>query len=287
MKRAICLCASKSRKGNSQRIDNLIRHRLNKVFDVFEFVKIGDINKTIDNLSILINGYDYLIICGGDGTFNHIVNAIARIDKKPILGYINTGTICDCGYSFGVNGSINKALKIIENQYTGRFDLIKIGDKYFTYMGAIGAFSSISYQTSRIALRIIGRLAYYLKALKFVFKKNKVTYSLTINGINYDGTSPFILLLNGNRVGGFKINKNSSSQDGYFEVYLTKNGIFNGLLSYFVFPKIKPIKTNKVIINSLSSSAWCLDGEQYELSSNVIEIDKNKLEVLCKKPFSK
>ena len=287
MKRAICLSASKSGKGNNQRIDNLIKKRLEKVFDVFVFLKIDDLSKTIEDVPNFATEYDYFIICGGDGIFNRIVNAVAKLDKRPIIGYINTGTICDCMYSFGVHGSIKKALKIIENGYTGQLDLIKIGSNYFTYMAALGAFSSISYETNRKLINKIGKLAYYLKALKEVFKKNEVKYSLLINGIKYTRSSPFIMLLNGKRVGGFNINKNSNPSDGYFEVFLTKNGIFNGLLSYFLFPKIKPIRTNKVVIESLSVSAWCLDGEFYFVSPDIIEIDKNKLKILCKKPFTK
>ena len=36
-----------------------------------------------------------IIVLGGDGTFNDITCGIAAMDKRPILGYIPTGTVND------------------------------------------------------------------------------------------------------------------------------------------------------------------------------------------------
>lgn len=47
MKKALCLSASNSGRGDKQKIDNLIKDRLSKVFDIFDFVKIDDIDSLL------------------------------------------------------------------------------------------------------------------------------------------------------------------------------------------------------------------------------------------------
>lgn len=271
MKKALCLASSNSGRGDKDKIDRLVKSRLLKVFDVFDFIKIVDLDSILTNLPSLLKDYDYLIVLGGDGTFNHIVGEVSKLGKNITIGYIPTGTICDCRSVFGVPKSIKKAIKIIENQYTGLFDLVSIGDKRFVYMASFGAYSSISYDTKRSAVKKYHSMSYYFASIKEAFHKTRVNYSFKINGKTYTGVAPFILFLNGKKVGGFSINRSSSSKDGLFEVYLTKNTFFNGLLCYLPIKFIKPIKTNKVEILE-SSSIWCLDGEKEEIKAETIEI---------------
>lgn len=271
MKKALCLASSNSGRGDKDKIDRLVKSKLSKVFDVFDFIKIVDLDSILTNLPSSLKDYDYLIVLGGDGTFNHIVSEVSKLNKKITIGYIPTGTICDCGSVFGVPKSIKKAIKIIENQYTGLFDLVSIGDKRFVYMASFGAYSSISYDTKRSVIKKYHSMSYYFASIKEAFRKTRVNYSFKINGKMYTGVAPFVLFLNGKKVGGFSINKSSSSKDGLFEVYLTKNTLFNGLLCYLPIKFIKPIKTNKVEILE-SSTIWCLDGEKEEIKVKTIEI---------------
>ena len=41
------------------------------------------------------SNYDAIIFSGGDGTVNDVVNAVMKLDKQPILGYLPSGTCND------------------------------------------------------------------------------------------------------------------------------------------------------------------------------------------------
>lgn len=55
--------------------------------------------------------YDYLVFSGGDGSFNEVINGICREDKKPVLGYIPTGTVNDISRSCGIPRRVRRAIK--------------------------------------------------------------------------------------------------------------------------------------------------------------------------------
>lgn len=285
MKKALCLSASNSGRGDKQKIDNLIKDRLSKVFDIFDFVKIDDIDSLLLKLPSMLGDYDSLIVCGGDGTLNNVINVVAKLDKRPTIGYIPTGTMCDCGSIFGLSRSIKKSIQVIENNYTGRFDLVNVGDNYFVYMASFGAYSSISYETKRKKIKQFHYFAYYFASIKEAFKKTRVNYSFKIEEKTYTGVAPFVLLMNGKKVAGFKINKKSSPKDGVFELYLSKNTIFNGLLSYLPFKISKPIYAKEVEILD-APSIWCLDGERKEIKGKIIRIMPKHISFYCVKSLS-
>lgn len=209
--------------------------------------------------------FDALIIAGGDGTFNRAVNNIASLseENRPILGYIPTGTINDAGKSYGIKFSIRRALKIILKGNISRSDICKVNDSFFLYVLAIGQYSDISYITPRKEKRKFGRISYYLLAIKEAFQIRKIKVHIETDKECFDDVTPFVLVMNGLYVGGFPVNFKNSTVDGKFDLYLTKPGLFNGLL-HFIFFKVRTrhIVTSKMKISTNANMPWCIDGEK-------------------------
>ncbi len=210
--------------------------------------------------------YDVLIIIGGDGSLNVAINEIMKLEKKPILGYINAGTLGDGGKIFGVNKSLKKSLEIIKN---GKIKCIDIGqatdskkDYYFLYCLAFGTYSSLSYKVKRKEKRIFGHLSYYFYSSREMFIPKNVEYVVKIGNEEIKKKSPFILLLNGEYMGGFKLNKGSLINDGNIEGYFPKQSLFNGILRFLPFKKEQPYELKEVVIKPQKDDFWCLDGEK-------------------------
>lgn len=201
--------------------------------------------------------FDEVILYGGDGSFNILCHELSKLDNPPVIGYINGGTLNDCGKPFGIKGSYKNALRIIESKKVSSFDLIKIGDRHFTYMAACGAFSDISYAASRNTKKRIGKLGYYLLAVKKAFKKTRI--EVEVDGKKY--VTPFLLIMNGDYVGGFHVNKGASNDDGQIEIYIAKPGLFNGLVQY-AFRKKKITKLQGEAFRIDFDGPWCIDGEK-------------------------
>lgn len=259
---------------------------LSSVFDEVEYYEIGRdmdaaLKKAVEACSIC----DALLISGGDGTFNHVISAIAHLPKLPKIGYINGGTLCDVGKNFGIKGGPMNAIKIIKEGFTSSFDLIKVNDSYAVYMAAFGAFSDIAYAAKRNAVKRIRKLAYYLLAVKKAFKPVKVKCKVRAEGKEIEVEAPFVMILNGRNVGGFRVNRKASMNDGKAELfYSPKRGLFNGLVHYFFHHKITCIKADSFEVETAQNEQWCVDGERGPVGPAKIEVLQRKMEIFCKKP---
>lgn len=259
--------------------------RLGKVFDTLDAVKTASMEDGVARAIASCGVYDALIFSGGDGTFNHIVGALVGREDAPTLGYINGGTICDVGKNFGIHGSYRNALKIIEEGHSCGFDVGKINDMYFTYVAAIGAFADIPYVTKRKYKKRLGRIAYYFRAVGEALMPKKVHCHVVADGVEYDLNVPFILCLSGRNVGGFPVNSRTSSiHDGKFELFLTKPGIFNGLLHYLFFKcRTTKISASNFQIEVAYPLPWDLDGEIGPEGNVHIQAMDSKLRIYCSK----
>ena len=232
--------------------------------------------------SAVDNGFEVLIISGGDGTFNMACSAIAPLEKekRPIIGYIPTGTCNDSAKTFGIR-NVRQALRVLKRQQVFDYDICKVNDSYFTFVCAIGQYSDIAYITERREKKFFGRLSYYRIAIKEAFQKKNVHAVVKCNDKTYEVDTPFVLVMSGVNVGGFKVNFKKSYNDGLFDIYLTKPGWFNGLLHYMFF-KIKTthIKTSSVDISTDQTGEWCIDGERGMKGDVHIECLKSHLRVI-------
>lgn len=283
MQKALFLYSSLTGHGSILKKLDYVKGRLNRVFDILDCRDCESQATLMEAARSAVGVYDVLVFAGGDGTFNHVAAALAKEKNPPVLGYISAGTLGDVGRNFGIPRSIKKSLDIIEKGQTQNFDLGKVNDSYFVYMAAIGAYSDIAYEARRKEKKRIGRFAYYRMAVARAFKKIRVRAKVTINGETKEGTYPFLMVLNGKKVGGFRVNKKSAIDDGKMELFLTKNGFFNGLLHYLGRKTaMKYTFSDSIVVETDSDSVWCLDGEKGPLGNAEISIQKTHLRVYCR-----
>lgn len=269
MKKALFLYSPMTGNGKFIKKLDLVKSRLRLIYDELDIRQTTSVEDLIYTSRTACGKYDYLIFAGGDGTFNNVVNAISDEPIRPILGYIPAGTINDCGRNFGINGNINEALNILEFGEQYSFDIGHVNDNYyFAYMSAFGSFSDISYVANAKRKKSFGKIAYYFIAIREAFKMKSFKVNILADGVSYSAKVPFVLLLNGKYVGGFLVNKKSLNNDGYFDLFLTKPGIFNGLIHYLLFKvRTTHIKAKHLVITPEKEYFWCLDGEKGPLGT--------------------
>lgn len=265
---------------------NYVLTRLKKIYkkiDIKKTTSYEDLISTIDNAC---DNYDRLIFTGGDGTFNNVVNILMRHNKKPILGYIPGGTINDIGRNFGLSNNIKKALDILEENNVVEFDVAKINDYYFNYVCAIGSFANIAYVTKKERKKRFGKIAYYNKAIQESFLPKTVIANLIIDDKKIETKVPFILILNGKNVGGFRINHKSNNHDGKVDLFLTKPGLFNGLLHYLFFKvKTSHYQAKHLEIKTNQKMPWCIDGEVGPVGDITIDVIPLAIKIYAKKQY--
>ena len=283
--KVLYLYSDKTGIAKSQRKVEKLNNSLRSIYNDITIKKtenLGDFEKNIrDSAGI----FDILIVAGGDGTLKFAVGVLMSIkkDKRPALGYVPTGTVNDAGKAVGYKGSIRQALKVLRAGKTDIVDVCKVNDEYFNFVCAAGAFSDISYVVKRGSKKVLGRLAYYFYALSQVFKRKLIECKVEIKGQTFTVKTTFIMIMNSRNVGGFPVNFKYSVKDGLVEVYITKPGLFNGLLHYAFFKvKTTKLKVDHIKVTLKSDDYWCFDGERGDKKSVEISVLKQELKVIGK-----
>ena len=283
--KVLYLYSDKTGIGKSKRKVDKLNNALKKIYKDITIKKTDSLEDFEKNIRNSRGFYDILIVAGGDGTLKYAVSILMSIDKnkRPILGYIPAGTVNDAGKAYGYRGSIRQALRVLDRGAIDYVDVCKVNNEYFNFVCAAGAFSDIAYVVARGHKKILGRLAYYFYAISQVFKRRIIEAEIETKNEKFTVKAPFIMVMNSRNVGGFPVNFHYSVKDGLAEVYITKPGLFNGLLHYAFFKvKTTKLKVDHIKITLKNDEYWCFDGERGDKKTVEISVLKQELKVIGK-----
>lgn len=217
--------------------------------------------------------FDMLVCSGGDGTLNEVVTGVMKLNHKPVIGYIPSGSTNDFGKSIGLCKDMVMSANVAVN---GQITSVDIGqfndDKNFVYIAAFGIFTEVSYQTSQNMKNVLGHQAYIIEGIKSLPSvkayKMKVEYE---NGV-FEDEFIYGMISNSESAGGFKgiSGKDVILDDGLYEgTFIRKpksplelTSIINCLLAgNNKCDGIYSFKTSKVKITSAEPVSWTIDGE--------------------------
>jgi YegS/Rv2252/BmrU family lipid kinase len=158
-------------------------------------------------------GYDTVICCGGDGTFNETVSGLMRVptEERPALGYVPAGSTNDFAVSMGLSGSIRAAARTAVGEHetpidVGLFRPYGMGHhpaRHFTYIASFGAFTAASYSTSQTAKNLFGHVAYLVSGIKDIanIQPHHAAFDLP-DGTHIEGDYIFGAVTNTTSAGG-------------------------------------------------------------------------------------
>lgn len=141
------------------------------------------------NAESIIAGLDFrpdvFACCGGDGTLNHVINALMDHHLDGPIAYFPTGSANDFSKNiYGDNVTVAQFCRTVASGQLMRYDIGQFNEDYFNYVAAFGAFTDISYSTSQQAKNSLGYLAYALNVIGSLSDHLTVRLPLTIE---YDG----------------------------------------------------------------------------------------------------
>jgi YegS/Rv2252/BmrU family lipid kinase len=201
-------------------------------YEVTVYPIIPESGLTSENILSEIGGrYDLAMVCGGDGTLNHVINGLMQNHLKLPLAYVPLGSTNDFSKSlYGAgNHSMSDFCGYIADGHTFTYDTGKFNDSYFNYVAGFGAFPTISFTTSQELKNAVGYTAYVLKFLSEL--PDGLSYSkhcrIVHDGITEEGNFMFGLITNSISVAGMQpgVIKMSSLNDGVFEATVVKAGL--------------------------------------------------------------
>lgn len=230
--------------------------------------KMG-VKEIIDNCKVKP---DIVICCGGDGTVNDLTNAIMLLDEKPKISFIPLGTVNDFAKTIGLS-RIRFLLPDIFKKYSEiKADVGKFNNKYFNYVAAFGAFTPVSYVTSQKLKNCFGKFAYFIVAIKYLFKIRSYKVELIVDGEKIEKECIYASISNSKSIGGFQWfrKRDIAVNDGKFEVILVQkpkkktdyiNIIFNIFFKRYNSKNFFYKQGNNIHIKTDKGVNWTIDGE--------------------------
>lgn len=282
--KAIFIYNPESGRRNFQKHSNKIKNELASTFEEMLFLSPKSEDDAFEIYQNIVPKYDALIVIGGDGSLNLAINELMKMKKRPVLGYINAGTLGDGGKSFGVGKSLQKALEIIKKKNIKFIDIgeVEFEDRicYFLYCLAYGAYSSIPYMVKD--KRHMRKYTYYFRSLNEMFVPKTYSFAISIGERTLEKECPFIMLLNGKNMGGFSLNKHTVLDDGIIEGYFPSKSFLNGISRFLPFKKEKGIAIKEAEITPKDDGFWCLDGEKGGKGRAKIRVISNEISIFSR-----
>jgi len=274
-----------SGKGLMPRQIDYVKCELSKMSSSLDYRFCGNLQELYQIISQPLYSYDVLIFAGGDGTFHHVVNAISAHEYRPILGIIPCGTLNDAAKNFGYNRQLSRSMKIIRQQAIQSVDVFKVNQQYGIFSISAGTFSDIPYAVKSYKKKRFLALSYYAAAFKRLLKKEAISGVISVDKQNeFSFFAPFLLVLNSQYMGGFKINSTAKLDDGIADLLYTEKGWFNGLFRFFFRRhKVHRYSFQEATIRLPHTYSWDVDGEEVKTDVADIKVLSNHLRIIAKK----
>lgn len=175
---------------------------------------------------------DLVVVAGGDGTVNYVVNRMKQASLDLQLGIIPAGTANDFARALGMSHDPLEAARQIASGEELRIDCGRVNDLYFINIFSFGIFTTTSQRTPNERKHRIGKLAYIIEGVKEFRAMHAVPLQVRADGCSFDINSLMVLVFNGETAGGFHLARQSSVRDGKFEVLmLEKRNILTSTLA--------------------------------------------------------
>lgn len=289
MKKLMLIANPHSGKGHAKpALFDVISLFNNAGYTVTVFTPDKDTGRSIQStVREFASDYDAVVCMGGDGTLSDTANGLMECSVIPPVGYIPTGSTNDMASSLTLPKSPVAAAKSIIDGAPVPFDMGYYDGKYFTYIAAFGAFTSVSYMTPQKLKNTFGHLAYIFEGIGHLPSIKPVRTVVEYDDGTIEGNFVFGCVANSTSVAGLvKLDPTMVSlSDGLFEIILVKEplsladmgNILNDIIySSFESDNVVLLHSSKVKFTFDTPVPWTRDGESGGTYSEISIENKHK-----------
>ncbi|SDY25835.1 diacylglycerol/lipid kinase family protein [Tindallia californiensis] len=218
-------------------------------FDVYETKGENDTVEAVKSFGA--SHYDQMIVFGGDGTTNEVINGLMQVPSPPPLALFPMGTANDVATYLEIPKNVEIYAEMILNPRKIYVDVGKAGDRFFLNVAAGGLLPELAHKVSSEKKSILGKFAYYFEGFLEFPKQFFQTIEIELDYGEKRETidTLFFLLANGPIIGGFKnLVPEASLSDGKLDLLIVKNTEFPDMANVFLSFLKKRVKPQKGII---------------------------------------
>lgn len=278
-------------KSIAHHLDNIIRiyQEKNYVVIPYRLKKEESIGKAFIGID---KSYDHLLIAGGDGTIDMVLNAMMDFDVNIPIGILPVGTANDFANALKLPHNINEAIENILNSKPKKIDIGKINNKYFINVASAGMFTDVSQKINPDFKNYMGKISYYIKGIEEALYLRKFSIRVSSDEILYNGDMYLMLVFNGKTAGNLNLAYKAQIDDGYLDVIIFKampipksipvliNVLKGEHLDHINEDEILYFTTKKVKIDCNDDLGTDIDGEKGPDFPLNIECVKDRIEIL-------
>ncbi len=205
-------------------LDTVLRmyHKDGYLADVFRLDGNIPLEVVLDDVK---GKYEHIVIAGGDGSVNYLINEMMQRDIDLPIGILPMGTANDFALYIGMSQNIQESMRQILTLPIQYMDIGKVNDQYFVNVLSIGFFTDVSQKTDTELKNTIGKLAYYLKSLELLREVRKINIKIESPDLTYDGEIYLLMVFNGVSAGGHRVAYKSIGNDGKLDLILVKSNL--------------------------------------------------------------
>ena len=179
-------------------------------------------NNIEDMFNDINEDYNHILISGGDGTIDIILNIIKQLDINIPIGILPTGTANDFANALGLPFDTKKAIENIINSTPKKIDIGKVNEKYFINVASSGMFTDVSQKINPDFKNSMGKVSYYIKGIEEALHLRKFNIKVISEEVQYSGDMYLMLVFNGKTAGNLNLAYKSEVDDGYLDVIIFK-----------------------------------------------------------------
>ncbi len=170
------------------------------------------------------DGFSAIVVAGGDGTVNRVVNVMVKNNIKIPLGVIPAGTSNDFARHIKMPQNFSECIDKILTFNVQPVDVGRVNDKYFINICSAGLFTNVSQKVDPNLKNSLGMLSYFITAINQIVKFKPFEVKIETENDIYIEKIKLFLIFNGSSVGGIDVFcDNSSVQDGVLDMLIIKD----------------------------------------------------------------
>ncbi len=234
---------------------------------------------------------ELIVIMGGDGTVHQCIDAISKLDVRPLLAILPGGTSNDFTRTLGIPQNLRDAAEALLAGEIRAIDVGREGDQHFINFWGIGLVADTSENVDDGQKKSFGPLSYMASTIRTMREAESFPYHIVSDGLDLQDEAIAIFVLNGSSLATTPIPIAAiSPSDGKLDVLVVKNSNLAMLRELMSLRKsetdpvqldmLEYLQVSELQISAPSQRKVDMDGELYALQSGKIEVLAGHLKML-------
>jgi len=232
-----------------------------------------------------------LVVVGGDGTLNEVVNGVAGSGAE--LAVLPAGTGQDFGRTYGIPARFDDAVRVALTGETRTIDLGRVtfagGERLFANVGSVGMSGAVARRANGMSKALGGRATFYYALVREFATWRNGEVTVTFDDGERRGPMHDVIVANGQwHGGGMRLAPGARSDDGLFDAVLigdiskrdfvtTSPKLYRG--GHVHHPRVEVVRSATVAVDAAEPLPLEVEGEPVGTTPARFEIVPRALRV--------